>query len=48
MVDAVPIATTWMGEGSIPVAGVVALCAIGSEYPCMDGWFGMTGSADRG
>ena len=48
MVDAITIAATGMGEGGIPIAGVVALRAIGAEYPRMDGRFGMTGSADRG
>jgi hypothetical protein len=48
MVDAISITTPGMGEGGIPITGVVALCAIGAEYPRMDGWFGMTGSADRG
>ncbi len=48
MVDAIPITTTWMGEGSIPIAGVVALCAIRTENSRMDGWFGMTGGTYRG
>jgi hypothetical protein len=48
MVDAITVAATGMGEGGIPIAGVVALCAIGAKYPRMDGRFGMTGSADRG
>jgi hypothetical protein len=48
MVDAITITSTWMGEGGIPIAGVVALRAIGAEYPRMDGRFGMTSSTDRG
>lgn len=48
MVDAIAIAATGMGERGIPIAGVVAMSAIGAEYPRMDGWFSMTGGTDRG
>jgi len=48
MVDAISITTAWMREGSIPIARVVALSAIGAEHSRMDGRFGMTGCADSG
>jgi hypothetical protein len=48
MVDAISTATAWMREGSIPIARVVALSAVGAEHPRMDGRFGMTGCADSG
>lgn len=47
MVDTISIATARMREGCVPITGVVALCAVCSEYPGMDGRFGVTGSAKR-
>ncbi len=45
MVGTISIAASGMIEGCIPITGVVALCAVCTELPGMDRWFGVTGSA---
>jgi hypothetical protein len=45
MVDTISTASARMGEGCVPITGVVALCAVCAKNPGMDRWFGVTGSA---
>ncbi len=45
MVDTISITPARMREGCIPIAGIVALCAVCAENPGMDRRFGVTGSA---
>ena len=47
VVGTITLAATGMNEGGIPIAGIVALCAVCSELSGMDRWFSMTGNASR-